>query len=168
MLYICVERFDVMDGRGNILASERDQVKLPRGEVQAAGATHVPSNGCRRPPPPSSLVRPSSLRSEGRAQLVPPTGETRCAEEGRSPAPLLRVCPRASVSLALGRGRRRGVGRVKVGGVDPARRGRRRVGGGPRAGAQAHLRRRGHAHLPVRRQTAHLPPFRRPARQAGT
>jgi hypothetical protein len=53
-----------------------------------------------------------------------------------------------------------------VGGVDPARRGGRGRGGAGE-GAEAHLRRRGHARLPVRRLPTDLPPRSRPARQAG-
>ena len=115
-------------------------------------AAHAPSDGRRRPPPPSPLARPPPPRGEGRAQLAPPPGETQGAEEGQPPHParMLRVTPRSRGSLVLGRGQRRGVRSGQVGGVDPAR-GGGPCGGGPGAGAQAYLRRCGHARLPVRR-----------------
>jgi hypothetical protein len=147
-----MKRFSRSDHGGSTLA-KTSQIGLCRGSaVQVADAAHVPSDGCRSPPPPSPLVRLPSPRSESRAQLAPAPGETRRAEDGqpRCSARPLRVCPRASVSLSLGQGWHRCVGCDKVGGVDPARCGRRWVGSGPRAGAQAHLWCRGHAHLPVR------------------
>jgi hypothetical protein len=148
-------------------ARERRGHSCPRSRAR-------PSDGSRRPPPPSTLARspsPSSSRlTEDCAKFASSPEESRGTAEGQPPRTgrLLRVEPRTGSSillLVLGRGHGEG-GRCQVGGVDPARRGGRGRGGAGE-GAEAHLRRRGHARLPVRRLPTDLPPRSRPARQAG-